>query len=511
MADARLTMLSVDLEVDGGSLGTAAFRSSGKRIDFAGFFRAYVEGSDDPDAALEGQEVLLPALKQGDKPACKGVEALGHQTQPPARYSEAALVKMLEKEGIGRPSTYASIIGTIVDRGYATLQNNALTPSFTAFAVTALLEEHFPDLVDTSFTARMENTLDEISHGQVQWLPYLESFFKGEKGLENQVAQREGDIDPGASRTVELEGLPCVVRIGRFGAYLETKRVADDGTEELLKATLPQEITPSDLDAERAELILRQKADGPESLGEDPETGDLVYLLFGQYGPYVQRGQVSDENPKPKRASLPKGVKPEEFSLEDALGLLRLPRQLGEHPDGGKVEAGLGRFGPYVVHHKGKGEKDYRSLKAEDDVLMVGLSRAVELLAQPKKGRGGRTALKDLGTPEGGDEAIQLFDGPYGLYVKQGKVNASLPEGTTADTITLEQAVELLAAKAASGKTKGRKPAGTKAAATKAAGSKAAAAKKPAAKPAAARKAPATTKTGRLRASAVRVIKAADS
>jgi DNA topoisomerase-1 len=512
MADARLTMLSVELQADGGALGPASFRASGKRIDFAGFFRAYVEGSDDPDAALEGQEVLLPALKVGDSPACKAVEALGHQTQPPARYSEAALVKMLEKEGIGRPSTYASIIGTIVDRGYATLANNALTPSFTAFAVTALLEEHFPDLVDTSFTARMENTLDEISHGQVQWLPYLQSFYKGEKGLETQVQQREGDIDPGVSRTVELEGLPCVVRIGRFGAYLETKRVADDGTEELLKATLPQEITPADLDADKAELILKQKADGPESLGEDPETGDLVYLLFGQYGPYVQRGQVSDENPKPKRASLPKGVKPEELSLEDALGLLRLPRQLGEHPDGGKVEAGLGRFGPYVVHHKGKGEKDYRSLKAEDDVLMVGLSRAVELLAMPKKGRGGRTALKDLGTPEGGEEAIQLFDGPYGLYVKQGSVNASLPEGATADTITLEQAVELLAAKAAAGKAKGRKPA--------AGGTKKPAAKKPAAKkPAAAKsaaksaapKTPTTTKTGRLRASAVRVIKAADS
>jgi DNA topoisomerase-1 len=496
MADARLTMLSVELKS-----GDASFRASGKRIDFAGFFRAYVEGSDDPDAALEGQEVLLPALKVGDSPACKAVEALGHQTQPPARYSEAALVKMLEKEGIGRPSTYASIIGTIVDRGYATLANNALTPSFTAFAVTALLEEHFPDLVDTSFTARMENTLDEISHGQVQWLPYLESFYKGEKGLETQVAQREGDIDPGVSRTVELEGLPCVVRIGRFGAYLETKRVADDGSEELLKATLPQEITPADLDAEKAELILRQKAEGPEALGEDPETGDQVYLLFGQYGPYVQRGQVSEENPKPKRASLPKGVKPEELSLEDALGLLRLPRHLGEHPDGGKVEAGLGRFGPYVVHHKGKGEKDYRSLKAEDDVLMVGLSRALELLAMPKKGRGGRTALKDLGTPEGDDEAIQLFDGPYGLYVKQGKVNASLPEGTTADTITLEQAVELLAAKAAAGKGKGRKPAATKSAA----------AKKPAAKKPAAKKAPATTKTGRLRASAVRVIKPAGS
>lgn len=501
MADARLTMMSVDLEVDGGALGLASFRASGKRIDFAGFFRAYVEGSDDPDAALEGQEVLLPSLKADDKPACKGVEALGHQTQPPARYSEAALVKMLEKEGIGRPSTYASIIGTIVDRGYATLQNNSLTPSFTAFAVTALLEEHFPDLVDTSFTARMENSLDEISHGKVEWLPYLEGFYKGEAGLEAQVAQREGDIDPGASRTVELEGLPCVVRIGRFGAYLETKRVADDGTEELLKATLPQEITPADLDAERAELILKQKVDGPESLGEDPETGEQVYLLFGQYGPYVQKGQVSDENPKPKRASLPKGAKPEELTLEDALGLLRLPRHLGEHPDGGKVQAGLGRFGPYVVHDKGKGEKDYRSLKAEDDVLAIGLSRALELLAMPKKGRGGRTALKDLGTPEGADEQVQLFDGPYGLYVKQGKVNASLPEGTTADTITLEQAVELLAAKAASSKPKGRGRTGAAKASTTA---------KAAAKPAA-RKAPSTTKSGRLRASAVRIIKAADS
>ncbi len=501
MADARLTMLSVDLEADGGSLGPAAFRASGKRIDFAGFFRAYVEGSDDPDAALEGQEVLLPALKQGDKPACKGVEALGHQTQPPARYSEAALVKMLEKEGIGRPSTYASIIGTIVDRGYATLQNNALTPSFTAFAVTALLEEHFPDLVDTGFTARMENTLDEISTGRVQWLPYLEGFYKGDQGLETQVQQREGDIDPGASRTVELEGLPCVVRIGRFGAYLEKKRVADDGSEELLKATLPVEITPADLDAERAEQILRQKADGPESLGIDPETGEAVYLLFGQYGPYLQLGQASEATPKPKRASLPKGVKPEEVKLEDALGLLRLPRLLGEHPEGGKVEASLGRFGPYVVHHKGKGEKDYRSLKAEDDVLTVPLGRALELLAEPKRGRGGRTALRDLGTPEGSEEAIQLFNGPYGLYVKQGKVNASLPEGTAAETITLEQAVELLAAKAASGKGAGRSASGRSTAARPGSGSRRSTAA------AATPKARSTTKSGRMRASAVRVIR----
>ena len=492
MAEARLTMLAVDL-----SSGDASFRASGKRIDFPGFFRAYVEGSDDPDAALEGQEVLLPALAVGDTPNPQAVEPLGHQTQPPARYSEASLVKMLEKEGIGRPSTYASIIGTIVDRGYSTLQGNALTPSFTAFAVTALLEEHFPDLVDTSFTARMEHTLDEISHGQVEWLPYLETFYKGDEGLELQVQQREGDIDPGASRTVDLEGLSCVVRIGRFGAYLESKRVSDDGEEELIKATLPREITPADLDEEQAELILKQKADGPEALGEDPETGDLVYLLFGQYGPYVQRGQVSDENPKPKRASLPKGVKPEDLSLDDALGLLRLPRLLGEHPDGGKVQAGLGRFGPYVVWDKGKGEKDYRSLKGDDDVLAVGLTRALELLAMPKRGRGGRTALKDLGQPEGSDETIQVYDGPYGLYVKQGKVNASLPEGKGADDVTLEEAVELLAAKAAAKKSSRRKSTTT--------------AKKPAAKKPAAKKAPTTTKTGRLRASAVRVIKPGNS
>ncbi len=511
MADARLTMLAVDLEAAAASAsGPATFRASGKRIDFAGFFRAYVEGSDDPEAALEGQEVLLPALAVGDAPACKAVEALGHQTQPPARYSEAALVKTLEKEGIGRPSTYASIIGTIIDRGYATLQSNALIPSFTAFAVTALLEEHFPDLVDTSFTARMESTLDEISTGKVSWLPYLEGFYKGENGLETQVQQREGDIDPGASRTVELEGLPCVVRIGRFGAYLETKRVSEDGAEELLKATLPAEITPGDLDAEKAELILRQKAEGPEALGTDPETGDEIYLLFGQYGPYLQLGQVSEENPKPKRASLPKGVKPEELGLEDALGLLRLPRQLGEHPEGGKVQAGLGRFGPYVVHDKGKAEKDYRSLKADDDVLLITLERAIELLAMPKKGRGGRTALKDLGVPAGGEEAIQLFDGPYGLYVKQGKLNASLPEGTTAETITLEQAVELLAAKASTGKTKGKTAAKPRSSA-KAGSSRSTAAKAPSVKAPAAPKPPATTKTGRLRASAVRVIKPAGS
>ena len=523
MTDARLTMLSIDVLAD-----EASFRASGKRIDFPGFFRAYVEGSDDPNAAIEGQEVLLPSLIAGENLKPKDIQALSHQTQPPARFSEASLVKTLEKEGIGRPSTYASIIGTIVDRGYSSLQNNSLTPTFTAFAVTALLEEHFPDLVDTSFTARMESTLDEISTGKVNWLPYLETFYKGEEGLENQVQKKEGDIDPGLSRTIDLEGLPCVVRIGRFGAYLESKHLSEDGEEELVKATLPQEITPADLDQEKAELIIKQKLEGPESLGIDEETGENVYLLFGQYGPYVQRGEVSEEVPKPKRASLPKGVKPEDLSLESAIGLLRLPRLLGEHPDVGKVQAGLGRFGPYIVWDKGKGEKDYRSLKGEDDVLKVDIKRALELLAMPKRGRGGRTAIKDLGAPKGSEENIKIFDGPYGLYVKQGKVNASLPEGKKPEDITLDDAIALLSEKLAakksgkkgtskktSSKSKTTKSKTTKSKTTK---SKTTSAKtslledktKSMTSKTNTRKVPATTKSGRLRASAVRIIKPGD-
>ena len=234
-------------------------------------------------------------------------------------------------------------------------------------------------------------------------------------------------------------------------------------------------------------------------------------MLFGQYGPYVQRGQVSEEVPKPKRASLPKGVKTEDLTLDNAIGLLRLPRLLGEHNDGGKIQAGLGRFGPYIVWNKGKGEKDYRSLKGEDDVLTVQLERALELLAMPKRGRGGRTALKVLGTPEGSEETIQVFDGQYGLYVKQGKVNASLPEGKGAEEITLEEAIELLAAKMASKKSSRRSTASKSSSKKNAAKS---ATKKTAAKTSSKSpsksspsKSRATTKSGRLRASAVKVIK----
>ncbi|KGG16525.1 DNA topoisomerase I [Prochlorococcus sp. MIT 0602] len=443
MAEARLTMMSVDI-----SVRETVFRASGKNIDFPGFFRAYVEGSDDPEAALEGQEVLLPPLAVGDDLIPKTLDVIGHETKPPARYSEASLVKTLEKEGIGRPSTYASIIGTIVDRGYASLNSNSLAPTFTAFAVTSLLEEHFPDLVDTTFTARMESSLDEISSGSIQWLPYLESFYKGRKGLAAQVDKREGDIDGKAYRKVDLEGIPCTVRIGSNGPWLEGKRINENGEEVDAKGNLPIDITPGDLDVDKVKQIL----DGPSDLGIHPETGEKVYLRFGPWGPFLQLGEAVEKKDKPRRASLPKDVRTEEISLDYAVKLLSLPRILGEHPDGGIVEARTGQFGPYVVWDKGDGEKpDNRSLKKEDDVYEISLRRALELLSIPKLGRGGRMALKDLGKPKGEKENVHIYNGPYGLYVKQGKTNASLPKGTEVDEVTIEVAIKLLEAKKSTG------------------------------------------------------------
>lgn len=450
MADSRQTHITVDLNVE-----DAGFRSTGKRIDFPGYLRAYVEGSDDPEAALEDQEVVLPPLAVGDHPKCKDLEAIGHETQPPGRYTEASLVKTLESEGIGRPSTYASIIGTIIDRGYAQMQKKTLIPTFTAFAVTSLLEKHFPDLVDTSFTAKMEQALDEISTGEVEWLPYLQEFYRGENGLETQVREREDQIDPNEARSVELENLNVKVRIGKFGPYIEV----DDGNG-LVTASIPQDLTPSELDAQQVEVILKQKTQGPEKLGLHPENGEPIYLLTGSYGPYVQLGEVSEENKKPKRMSLPKEVKMEEVTLEMAVGLLSLPRTLGIHPGtGGKVQAGLGRFGPYVVHNQGKEGKDYRSLKKGDDVLTISLERALEILSQPKKSKGSsrsktKTPLRELGVHPEDKEPVNIYEGPYGTYIKHGKTNAGIPDNLSVEDITLEKALELLAAKKTSSRSK---------------------------------------------------------
>jgi DNA topoisomerase-1 len=454
MAEARLTQITVNVDVE-----DAVFRASGKRIDFPGFFRAYVEGSDDPEAALEDQEVILPPLQVGDRPNCQKLEAIAHETQPPARYTEASLVKMLEKEGIGRPSTYASIIGTIVDRGYAQIRSKALVPTFTAFAVTSLLEEHFPDLVDTAFTSKMEHTLDEIATGEAKWLPYLEKFYKGEKGLETQVKVREKEIDSTEAKTVQLKNLEAKVRIGKYGPFIEV-----ENGEDVITASIPLDLTPADLNPEQIESILRQKIEGPDKVGIYPDTGEPIYLKTGPYGDYIQLGDKTDENPKPKQVSLPKGMNKENVDLDIALGLLSLPRALGVHPEtGGKIKASLGRFGPYVVHeYKDEGEKkqkkDYRSLKAEDNVLTVSYDRAMELLAQPKRSRGGssKKPLRELGSHPEDNEPINVYKGPYGNYIKHGKINVGIPEGETVESISLEQAVGLLAEKAATKKTRSK-------------------------------------------------------
>ncbi len=448
MADAQLTMLSVQLTVE-----DAIFRASGKRIDFAGFFRAYVEGSDDPDAALEEKEITLPPLKVGDHPVCRELNTVGHETQPPARYTEAALVKMLESEGIGRPSTYASIIGTICDRGYVQLVNNALIPTFTAFAVTSLLEEHFPNLVDPSFTSKMEQTLDDISTGSVEWLPYLKEFYSGDQGLSGQVKARDSLIDGEAARTVHLEGLDddVKVKIGKFGAYIQV----GEG-DRTVNSSIPQNLTPSDLVPDKIEMLLKQKLEGPDQVGIHPETNEPIFMMVGQYGPYVQLGQATDAVPKPKRASLPKGMQPEQVTLDVAVKLLALPRTLGAHPDtGNRVFVNTGRFGPYVCHVKGNGDKDdNRSLKSTDDPYTITFERALELLAQPKVLRGAAAAkvLKSLGKHPDDDDAIEILDGKYGAYVKHGKINVSLTKEQSVDTLTLDEALSMLATKSKSSK-----------------------------------------------------------
>ena len=455
MANARQTHITVSIDVE-----NAVFKASGKRIDFPGFFRAYVEGSDDPNAALEDREVTLPTLKLGDQPSCSELDAISHETKPPARYTEATLVKTLEKEGIGRPSTYASVIGTIIDRGYVHPVNNSLMPTFTAFAVTELLDQHFPDLVDVKFTARMEQTLDEISTGEADWLPYLRDFYSGDQGLSGQVEARESQIDPSEARTVALDDLSAKVRIGKYGPYIEVDSPEPEGDS--VRASIPLDVSPADLSDDQVQVLLKQKTEGPEKLGLHPETGEPIYALIGPYGPYVRLGDKTEDNPKPKQVSLPKGVTRESVDLEMAGGLLSRPRLLGVHPDTvAKIKASLGRFGPYVVHDQGKDGKDYRSLKGDDDVLTVSLERALELLAQPKRGRGRRAAkpLRELGLHPDTEEPINIYDGPYGPYIKLGKVNVSIPDGKKMEDVSLSEAVELLAAKTSTKKKTSRKKA----------------------------------------------------
>lgn len=413
----------------------ATFKATGKKILFPGYFRAYVEGSDDPAAEIEDQEKALPDMNVSDVLDCKKIEALSHETKPPARFTEATLVKFLEKEGVGRPSTYATIIETIQSRDYVRKEGNALVPTFTAFAVTELLEKHFPDLVDVQFTSEMEQQLDEIANGNEDRIKYLRKYYDGEAGLKSSVERQESQISPADARRIDLplEGLEDVeIFVGRYGPYAQLNQ-----NGETMSASLPIDMSPGDITVEKLRELIRINEQGPESMGKDPKTGEHVFLLTGRFGPYVQLGEVTETNKKPPRASLLKGMKSEDVTLEMALKLLELPRDLGNHPETGKpIKAGVGRFGPYVVH-----DGTFKSLAKDDNVLTVGLGRAVELLAEAK-GKAKKSAeLKSLGKhPSLGDD-INVMNGRYGPYLKVGKLNVGLPKGEDPESLTLEKAL----------------------------------------------------------------------
>lgn len=436
MAEAQLRFQTVTI-----TAGDAEFKATGRHVEFPGFFRAYVEGSDDPEAAIEDQDAALPPIQESDRLKCQNLDSVPHETKPPARYTEATLVKALEGEGIGRPSTYATIIDTIIDRDYVIKQGSQLVPTFTAFAVNQLLETYFPKLVDLGFTAKMEQDLDDIANGQGDRLPYLQQFYNGSEGLDAQVKANEESIDPRSACTLQFDGINSRIRVGKFGPYLEMEK---DG--ETVTASIPDSLAPADITNAIADNLIELKQRGPQSLGTHPETGLPIFLLVGPFGPYLQLGEKGEDDAKPKRVSLPKTRDPNSITFDDALAYLQLPRQLGKHPATGHVvTAGLGMYGPYVKH-----EKTYKSLDKTDDILTINMERAIELLAQAKT-KAVVVPLKELGPHPDDKEPVQIFDGRYGAYVKHGKVNATLPKGTDPQAFTLEEALPLLAERAARG------------------------------------------------------------
>ncbi len=454
MAEAKKLSVSIRIES-----GDSIFSSTGSRILFPGFIRAYVEGSDDPEAALENIEVVLPKLAEKEVVKLTDLKTDAHETKPPPRFSEALLVQTLEKEGVGRPSTYASIIDTICDRGYVRKVGNALVPTFTGFAVTQLLEKNFLNLVDPGFTSKMEESLDDIAEGKLEYLPYLKKFYLGKEGLRDEVKSKEKKIDPDESRTVDLHHLKGIqVKVGRFGAYLVQDGDKETKGEEV-RASIPEDVAPADLSPEKLKDLLEMQAKGPQPIGQDPKTKQNVYCLVGRFGPYVQLGEVTEEVPKPRRASLLKGMEAKSMDIDTALRLLSLPRELGMHPEKQKpVLTNMGRFGPYVMC-----DGDFRSLKKEDNVFTVTFERAMELLNAEKKGRGGSSMLMELGPHPEDKKVVGIYSGKYGPYVKHGSTNATIPKDIDPNKITIAQALELLAARAAKGggkkATKGKKSA----------------------------------------------------
>ncbi|MEL7209321.1 MAG: DNA topoisomerase, partial [Actinomycetota bacterium] len=406
MNDARGRSVQVRLGAEASDGRDAEFAASGKTILFPGFLRAYVEGSDDPEGELEDQERFLPDLEEGDAVDARSLEPKGHETQPPARFTEASLVRRLEELGVGRPSTYASIISTIQDRGYVWKKGSALVPSFTAFAVVTELEQHLPDLVDYAFTARMEDDLDGIAAGQAEAIPWLSRFYfgEGEEGLalKEMVEANLGDIDARAVNSIPLgadsDGVEVVARVGRYGPYLQR---GDD------TASIPDDIPPDELTIERA-VELVEAPSGDRALGTDPETGLTVLVRNGRFGPYIQLGDTEEIEDKPKTGSLFADMDPATIDLETALKLLSLPRSVGVDPaDGEEILVQNGRYGPYL-----KKGKETRSIDSEAQLFTITLEQCLKLLAEPKKrGRQAKPPLKELGEDPVSGGAILLKDG----------------------------------------------------------------------------------------------------
>jgi DNA topoisomerase I len=440
---------SVSIRVTGVSTQNerAEFGATGKTITFHGFLKAYVESADDPSTDRDDQERRLPNLAEGDALTANAVDAEGHSTRPPARYTEASLVKELEEREIGRPSTYASIIGTILAREYVFKKGTALVPSFLAFAVVNLLEQHFGNLVDYDFTANMEDGLDEIARGEAERVRWLTRFYfgdSGEEGLKELVGDI-GDIDAKGISSFPIKDTDIVVRVGRYGSYLDR-----DGE----RVNIPDDIAPDELTAEKAEELIAQPS-GDRELGADPATGHTIVAKSGRFGPYVteilpepappadgKKRTKKADTPKPRTGSLFKSMSLDTITLDDALKLLSLPRTLGEL-DGEPVTAQNGRFGPYI-----KRGTDSRSLGSEDDLFTVTLEQAKELFAQPKQ-RGRRAAaaapLRELGNDPASEKPVVVKEGRFGPYVTDGETNASLRKDDEVESITIQRAAELLA------------------------------------------------------------------
>jgi DNA topoisomerase-1 len=444
MADARGESVSVKIDATSQSGRPAEFTTSGRVLHFPGFLAVYTIVSDDAEADKEEGERALPPVTDGDDVTVSSAEANGHETKPPARYTEASLVRKLEELGIGRPSTYASIIETIQYRGYVWKRASALVPSVMAFATVRMLEDHFTHLVDYAFTAGMEEDLDRIANGEEDRVPWLEKFFRGngQLGLLDLVSpERLEEIDPAEINSIPVgetdDGVPILARVGKFGPYL--KRGEDT-------ASLPEDLPLDQLTVERANEILDAPS-GDKILGTDPESGLTVLAKHGRFGPYVQLGEIEEGSKvKPKTASLFSTMTVDEMGLDTALKLLTLPRVVGIHPETEEeITAQNGRYGPYL-----RMGKDSRTIDSEEQLLTVTVEEAVEIYKQPKR-RHGQAApqapLKEIGKDPVSDGEVVLKEGRFGLYVTDGVVNASLQKQDTIENIELDRAAYLLQAR----------------------------------------------------------------